>query len=68
MANPFYEPDEIAKLTGRAQKSRQIEALRKMCIPFFVNDVGKPIVARSAVEGRKEAAPPSVKKKWQPRD
>jgi hypothetical protein len=67
MTSTFLDHNEIKDLTGRPQKSRQIAALRKMCIPFFVNDVGKPVVARSAVEGKKGAAPPRVKK-WEPKD
>lgn len=63
----FLSAEDVAELTGRPQKSKQIEALRKMCIPFYVNAVGKPIVARAVVEGRKEAPPPRVKK-WEPKD
>lgn len=67
MASTFLDCNEIKELTGRPQKSRQIAALRRMCIPFFVNDVGKPVVARTAVEGKKETAPARVKK-WEPKD
>lgn len=64
--NGFLEQADLVKLTGRPQKSRQISALRKMCIPFYVNDVGKPVVAWSVFEGKKEAAPRV--KKWEPKD
>ena len=50
----FLDDDEIRKLTGRAQKRRQIEALRQMGIPFWVNALGEPIVTTAAVEGRKD--------------
>lgn len=67
MASTFLDHSEISTLTGRPQKSRQIAALRRMCIPFVVNDVGKPVVARSAIEGKREVAPPRPKK-WEPKD
>lgn len=59
----FLDENEIAKLTGRKMKSRQIAALRQMGIPFFVNAIGRPIVTRSTLEGRKEAAPKAA---WVP--
>lgn len=55
MSATFLEGWEIAELTGRKIKSKQIEALRKMRLPFFVNAAGKPVVVRSALEGRKDA-------------
>jgi len=48
----FLEPNDLAMLTGRKVKSKQIEALRKMGIAFFINACGKPIVPTSAIEGR----------------
>ncbi|HEV2612497.1 MAG TPA: DUF4224 domain-containing protein [Noviherbaspirillum sp.] len=62
MSAVFLEESEIVVLTGRKIKSKQIEALRKMGLPFFVNAVGKPIVTRSAAEGRKEQQMPT---KWE---
>lgn len=47
----FLEPDEIRVLTGVAQKAKQIEQLRRMGIPFYVNASGHPVIARTAVEG-----------------
>jgi hypothetical protein len=44
-------------------KSKQIEALRRMGLPFHVNAVGKPVVTAAAIEGRKQAEPP--KPTWQ---
>lgn len=32
----------------------QIEALRSMKLPFWVNPIGQPIVTVAAVEGRRE--------------
>jgi hypothetical protein len=59
----FLQADDLALLTGRKVKSKQIEALRRMGIAFFVNACGKPVVTVAAVEGRKEAIP---KKTWEP--
>lgn len=50
-------------LTGRKLKSLQIEQLRTMGIPFWVNAVNAPVVSRSAIEGRAEATTPA-KPKW----
>jgi hypothetical protein len=43
--------DDVVILTGRAIKSRQIEALTAMGVPFAVNIIGHPLVPRSAVDG-----------------
>lgn len=64
----FLTTEEIKELTGIRQgkhgKSRealQADALRTMRIPFYINAVGRPIVARAQIEGpsttKKEAAP-----------
>jgi hypothetical protein len=66
MSNTFLDRDEIKALTGRSYVKLQIAALAKMGIPFFVNDIGRPIVARSIVEGRGSAAPQPKKKPWVP--
>lgn len=47
----FLQPDEIKKLTGRGHKSKQIEQLRRMGIPFYINAAGCPVVAKAAIEG-----------------
>ena len=60
----FLDKDDVAALTGRKTKSKQIEALRKMGLPFWVNAVGKPVVTTSAVEGvRRETM---QKRAWTP--
>lgn len=61
----FLDPEDIAILTGRKLKSCQVEQLRNMGIPFYVNASGRPIVVRAALEG-KGAAQPVKPKKWQP--
>lgn len=68
MSSMFLTLEEIAVLTGRKQKSKQIEALRHMLIPFFVNACGQPVVARVAVEGRPSTAGEPKPKKWEPKD
>lgn len=59
----FLTPDDLALLTGRRQKRRQIEQLRTMGIPFYVNAAGSPVVVKSAVQG---GATPQQKTVWQP--
>jgi hypothetical protein len=61
----FLTPEEISVLTGRKSKSRQIEALRQMGVPFFINGIGHAVVARSTVEGGKAVVEPP-KKEWVP--
>lgn len=61
----FLSPEEIAVLSGRKNKSMQIDALRQMGVPFFINGIGHPVVARSVVEGGKAVAEPP-KKEWVP--
>jgi hypothetical protein len=61
----FLTSDEVATLTGRKTKSRQIEALRRMGVAFFINDIGHPVIARSVIEGKKAVAP--EKPKWVPK-
>ena len=51
----FLNADDLVELTGRRIKSKQIEALRQMGLPFWVNAIGGPVVTIAAVEGRKEA-------------
>lgn len=68
MSATFLSRDDVRLLTGRAQRNPQIETLRRMGVPFFVNATGWAIVARSAVEGR-TPSPAAVepKKPWVPR-
>lgn len=54
----FLNLEQLIELTGRKLKSKQIEALRRMGVPFRVNAVGRPVVAVSAIEGARP--PPSV--------
>jgi hypothetical protein len=58
----FLTPEEIAELTGRKIRRLQIEQLRNMAIPFYVNAIGRPVVVRSIIEGKKET---QQRPKWQ---
>ena len=51
MSEIFLNDNDVADLTGRKRKSDQIDALRSMGIPFFINAEKRPIVTRKAVEG-----------------
>lgn len=62
----FLTEADIATLTGRKLKKQQIEALRRMGIPFWINAAGKPIVATAAIEGGRTAAQPAEKPGWKP--
>lgn len=59
----FLTPDDLAHLTGKRQKVKQIEQLRRMGVPFYTNASGHPIVAHAVIEGRK---PPVVQQAWRP--
>lgn len=62
----FLDQAEIATLTGRKFKSRQIDTLRRMAIPFFENATGHPVVARAAIHGAGQAEV-EQKKAWVPK-
>ncbi len=64
METMFLNRDEVATLTGRKNKRHQIDALRKMGLPFFVNACGRAVVTRIAVEGR--ASTVEHKRTWSP--
>jgi len=64
----FLSIEELVQLTGRKLKAKQISALRSMGVPFFVNALGQPVVARVAVEGRPQVSGERVPRAtWQPR-
>lgn len=66
MADTFLGQDEIKTLTGRSYIRLQIAALKQMGIPFFVNGVGRPVVARAVIEGRASVTAKAPKKAWEP--
>lgn len=66
----FLAPPEIAELTGiksgmrgKTREVRQIEALRHMKIPHYVNMANRPIVARAVLEG---GTAPAQNQPWTP--
>lgn len=61
----FLNMSELVELTGRRFKSKQIEALRRMGVPFRVNAVGRPVVATAAVEGSRAAPSAPTVPKWE---
>lgn len=62
----FLTPSDLRILTGRARRAGQIEALRRMGIPFWVNAAGRPVVTRAAVEGHQVAKPTESPDSWSP--
>jgi hypothetical protein len=62
----FLDQAGIATLAGRKFKSRQIDTLRRMAIPFFVNATGHPVVARAGIHGLRKAEV-EQKKAWVPK-
>lgn len=52
----FLSRDEIKQLTGTADRKRQAECLRQNRIAFTMDVFGRPVVTRSAVEGRQAKA------------
>jgi hypothetical protein len=66
-ADLFLDHDALRRLTGYAQKRRQVEQLRKMGVPFWVNGRGAPVVACSALQGSKPTDTPAPRPAWVPR-
>lgn len=62
----FLNDQEVFELTGRKIRRLQIEQLRRMLIPFHINALGKPIIARAIFVGTQNAAPVQ-EKSWEPR-
>lgn len=62
----FLTDQELVRLTGYKNKSRQIAWLRSEAIPFRVSGTGHPVVTRVAIEGptRKDSAP--LREPWVP--
>lgn len=58
--DPFLTRDEVTKLTGSPQKSKQVEWLRKERIAFRVSITGHPSVLWSAIDSTRRADPAPV--------
>lgn len=72
MSALFLTADDVAELTGirqgkagKTREQRQVDTLRKMKIPHYVNAVGRPVVARAVIEGIGPIPEPTVT--WEPR-
>lgn len=61
----FLDDKELARLTGFARKTRQVQQLRMMGIPFYVNAAGRAVVTRSVVDGSRQEAKKNVGS-WSP--
>lgn len=66
MSNLFLTREELHTLTGRKMKSKQIETLRHMGLPFWVNACGHPVVSVAAVEGRRADVSKQAAPTWEP--
>jgi hypothetical protein len=71
MSSMFLTAQEVAELTGirggwrgKTREQRQIDTLRKMKVPHYVNAAGRPVVARAVIEGI--GAAPEVVETWEP--
>ena len=59
--------DELAEIIGKSRRKLQIGWLKREGIPFRVNLLGNPVVARSALHGAKAAAPKPMNEGWTPK-
>ena len=77
MSNLFLTGEEIAELTGvlrgtngKSREERQADALRKMGVPHYVNEIKRPMVARATIEGGGQAMAQAAKVQagstWEP--
>lgn len=62
----FLDDGQLKKLTGYAQKAKQVAQLRRMGVPFFVNAAGKPVVAEAALQGIKSPEITQTQGSWEP--
>ena len=60
----FLSKDDVIALTGRKVKKLQIEMLKRMALPFWVNAIGHPMVPLSAINGPAKQPEPAPKKRW----
>ncbi len=61
----FLDQDDIEKLTGRKRKSDQIQWLNMKGIQFYINASNRPVVPRSAIDGKIESAS-NIADDWKP--
>lgn len=63
----FLSDDEVSHLTGRKMRGAQIDALRQMGVPFFVNARGHAVVTRAAIEGGSQIVAQKPARGWSPK-
>lgn len=61
----FLDPADVALLTGKKNKSGQIEFLRDKGILFYTNATGHAVVPKSAIEGNLHQSN-QIEKTWIP--
>ena len=59
--------DELAEIIGKSRKKLQIGWLKREGIPFRVNLLGNPVVARAALQGAKAVMPKPANEGWTPK-
>lgn len=62
----FLDAAALRRLTGYAHAPKQIEQLRAMGVPFWINGRGQPVVACSALDGSPKAPAAASSTGWQP--
>ena len=60
----FLTAEEVARLTARQQAPAQIRQLTRLGLRYFVDADGRPVVARSEIEGNQAAPPPDPEPNW----
>lgn len=65
-SSEWLTKDELVTVTGKKWRKLQIAWLKQEGIPFRVNLLGNPIVARVALQGGKPAPAPS-QRGWTPK-
>lgn len=63
----WLSKDELRRIIGKSRKKLQIGWLKSEGIPFRVNLLGNPVVARAALQGVKAAAPKPINEGWTPK-
>lgn len=67
MSDLFLTREEVKELTGRVLRSKQVDHLRAIGIPFFLNAAGWPMVTRSVIDPSIRYHPtPETTHTWQP--
>lgn len=64
MTSIFLSKEDVATLTGAQFKTKQIEQLKRMRLPFWINAQCVPVVPRSAIDGWPEEKSTPAKPVW----